>query len=289
MKSDGCSNISSRISGGQLGLGWISGITLWKSPVAVPMTPHRHSNIELIFCLKGELQYEIDGFGKVSVREGTGVAIPARTTHVLQGGADTPCIRLGLHVGSTMAAAPRRYGVFSSNDFSGFYAALKHMTARTFRLNTKTLDIVRELATLVSIPTLGSVERGIIRTLCSLTLYRVIDILSHPFTATGPNEMNEATKYIKEHFAEKLSIDDLARYMGYGRTQLFALFKQHTGLTPNEFIVRYRIRRAAEMIANGKPESAVAKAVGFSSTTYFRSVYRKYTGKEPITKTRSTE
>ena len=55
MRSDSYRNISARISDEQLGLGWISGITLWKSPVAVAMEPHRHPHIELIFCLKGEL------------------------------------------------------------------------------------------------------------------------------------------------------------------------------------------------------------------------------------------
>lgn len=281
MNSDGYSNISARVSEKQLGLGWICGITLWKSPVAVKMEPHRHSNIELIFCLKGELRYEVDGFGTVVVNEGTGVAIPARTTHVLQGGTDTPCVRLGLHIRSSMPAKSRRYGVFSANDFNDFHAKLKELSARTFRLNNKTLDTIKELSSLASIPSPNSVERGVIRTLCSLTLYRVVDILSHPLAATRPNEMDEAVQFIEDHFAEKFSLDALIRHMGYGRTQLFALFKQHTGLTPNEYLVRYRIRRATNLIAQGESDSAVAKSVGFSTTAYFRSVYRKYTGKYP--------
>ena len=67
--------------------------------------------------------------------------------------------------------------------------------------------------------------------------------------------------------------------MGYGRTRLFTLFKRHTGLTPNEYLVRLRIRKAREMAERGNADAAaVAKAVGFNDTSYFRSVYLRYTG-----------
>lgn len=283
MRSDSYRNISARISDEQLGLGWISGITLWKSPVAVAMKPHRHPHIELIFCLKGELTYEVDGFGSIVVSEGTGVVMPAHTTHVLRGGTDTPCVRMGLHIRSSMTAKSHRYGVFSSGDFSIFHAKLKDMSAQTFRLNTQALDAIKELSVRIAAAKPNSAERGILRTLCSLILYRVVDILSHPLAATGPAIMDEATRYIEDHFAEKLSIDGLVRRMGYGRTQLFALFKQHTGLTPNEYLVRYRVRKASEMFRQGKSVTEVAKAVGFSTTSYFRSVYLKYTGKSLLT------
>ena len=281
MRSDSYRNISARISDEQLGLGWISGITLWKSPVAVAMEPHRHPHIEPIFCLKGELTYEVDGFGSIVVSEGTGVIMPAHTTHVLRGGTDMPCVRIGLHIRSSMPAKSHRYGVFSSGDFGVFLAKLKDMSARTFRLNNQALDAIKELSARVATVRPNSAERGILRTLCSLILYRVIDILSHPLVATGPVIMDEATRYIEEHFAEKLSVDGLVRRMGYGRTQLFSLFKQHTGLTPNEYLVRYRVLKASEMIKRGKPVTEVSKAVGFSTPSYFRSVYLKYTGKKP--------
>jgi len=281
MKSDGYTNISARISDEQLGLGWISGITLWKSPVAVAMEPHRHPHIELIFCLKGELTYDVDGFGSIVVTEGTGVVMPAHTTHVLRGGTDTPCVRLGLHIRSSLPSRSHRYGVFSAGDFGVFHAKLREMSAKTFRLNNQALDVIKELSARVSSQNAGSAERGLIRTLCSLILYRVVDILSHPLVATSPLMMDEATRYIKEHFAERFSVDSLVRRMGYGRTQVFAMFKQHTGLTPNEYLVRYRIQKASEMIAAGKTTADIAKSVGFSSPAYFRSVYRKYTGKDP--------
>ena len=71
--------------------------------------------------------------------------------------------------------------------------------------------------------------------------------------------------------------------MGYGRTQLYNLFKKHTGLTPNEYLVRFRIATAQELLNQRTPIEDVASAVGFSSLRYFKQVFLKYTGQDPST------
>ena len=91
--------------------------------------------------------------------------------------------------------------------------------------------------------------------------------------------MDEAIRFLEENYAKKIGIDDLAQRMGYGKTRLFHLFKQHTGLTPNEYLVRYRIDKAKELIRNHSiPIRKIARATGFSTESYFRSVFKKYTG-----------
>lgn len=282
MKIDGYTNINAKISDAELGLGWISGITLWGTSKAVKMEPHRHSTIEMIFCLKGELTYDIEGHGSVTIGEGTCVIMPARTTHVLKGGTDAPCVRLGLHINGSLNANSRRYGVFSANDYSVFHAKIKSMTARPFRLTNRTLEIVRELVSNIASGESNSYIRGQTRTLASMILYRIIDTLSHPLPEVGISLMSEATRFIESHYNEKFNINDLVHRMGYGRTQVFNMFKNHTGLTPNEYLIRHRIRMAQKLINSGKTSAQVAKAVGFSSTSYFRSVFRKYTGSTPL-------
>ena len=91
--------------------------------------------------------------------------------------------------------------------------------------------------------------------------------------------MDSAVDFIARHYAEDLRLDDLVRCTGYGRTRLFALFKRHTGLSPNEYLVRLRIRKAQALAVRGNSNAAaVAKAVGFHDTSYFKKVYLRYTG-----------
>ena len=281
MKNDGYTHVSHKVSSDEIGLGWLTGITEWMTPKATHVHPHKHSHIELIFCLKGAMTYKISGHGSVTIREGSGVVMPADTVHVLEGETDAPCGRLGLHISRSMLPK-RRYEVFSPADFRAFHATLAKMSAHPFRLDTKLQSTVKEIVRLVRQDSISSPERGLLRALCCTVLFHVAETLSKPFAAPQPQMMDEAVKFLESHYSKKMTLDALMLHMGYGRTQLFHLFKQHTGLSPNEYLVRFRIKKAKDMLAGSdKPLAAIAKAVGFSSTSYFRSVFLKYEGRKP--------
>ena len=283
MGNYGYDNVSHRLGQDDIGLGWLTGKTEWNTPRAVSMKPHKHPHMELIFCLKGSLAYQISGCGQVTVGECAGVVIPANTIHVLKGGTDAPCQRLGLHVSHRMSPS-RKYAAFSPKDFSAFRATLSKMSAKPFRLDARLQSTVKELARLLGKGNLASSELGLLRALCCTILFWVADTLSKPLAAPEPQMMNEAVKFLETHFADKLTSDALVLHMGYGRTQLFHLFKQHTGLSPNEYLVRFRIKQAKAMLAHtSKPIAAIAKATGLASISYFNSVFLKYEGVNPKT------
>ena len=281
MKNDGYTHVSHKVSSGEIGLGWLTSITEWMSPKATHAHPHKHSHIELIFCLKGTMTYKVAGHGSVTIHEGSGIVMPANTVHVIEGETDAPCGRLGLHISRSMSPK-RRYAVFSPADFKSFHATLLEMAARPFRLDAKLQSTVKELVKIVRQDEISSPERGLLRALCCTILFHVAETLSKPFAAPRPQMMDEAVRYLESHYSKKMTLDALMLHMGYGRTQLFHLFKQHTGLSPNEYLVRFRIKKAKDMLVNSKkPLAAIAKDAGFSSTSYFRSVFLKYEGRKP--------
>lgn len=283
MENDGYLNVSHKIDPKDLGLGWLVGITQWMTPRAVAHHTHRHPHIELILCLKGTMTYKVDGHGSVTIREGCGMVMPANTDHGLAGGTDTPCERLGLHISSSMSYR-RRFSVFTPSDFEAFHATLSKMAVRPFRMDARLQSAIKELVRLVRIEKIPPAERGLVRALCCTILFYVADTLSKPLVAPQPQIMDEATRFLEAHFADKLTSDALILHMGYGRTQLFHLFKQHTGLSPNEYLVRFRIRKAKELLTHTRmPISDIAKATGFSSVSYFNKVFLKYAGSSPNT------
>lgn len=281
MKNDEYTHVSHKVSAGEIGLGWLTGITEWMTPKATHAHPHKHSHIELIFCLKGTMTYKVAGHGSVTIHEGSGIVMPANTVHVIEGETDAPCGRLGLHISRSLSPK-RRYAVFSPADFKSFHATLLKMSARPFRLDAKLQSTVKELVKIVRQDEISSPERGLLRALCCTILFHVAETLSKPFAAPRPQMMDEAVRYLESHYSKKMTLDALMLHMGYGRTQLFHLFKQHTGLSPNEYLVRFRIKKAKNMLVNSKkPLAAIAKDAGFSSTSYFRSVFMKYEGRKP--------
>ena len=279
MIKNGLEHVNGRLTSEQLGLSWISGITRWNTTKAVQTKPHKHPHMEVIFCLRGELAYWIEGHGSVSIHEGSGLVIPRATTHVLGGGTDSPCERIGLHVDPRSNRHPV-HSVFAPSDVKVLCKTLSGMPGVPFRTDTNLMTSIRELSGyLKRTDTLSSEELGFVRSLCCGILFRTVNILRKPLSALRTQMMDSAVEFLNHHYGDEFHIDDLVRFIGYGRTRLFTLFKRHTGLTPNESLVRLRIRKAKELVEKGVTNAAkVAKAVGFNDTTYFKNVYLRYTG-----------
>jgi len=81
--------------------------------------------------------------------------------------------------------------------------------------------------------------------------------------------------YIQEHFDEKITLADLARISGMGRSTVSTLFRRRFGMTPIAYITKMRYLAAEEMLKSS-PElsvSEIAKRCGFQSLSYF---YRNF-------------
>ncbi|PXV65912.1 signal transduction histidine kinase [Dysgonomonas alginatilytica] len=74
----------------------------------------------------------------------------------------------------------------------------------------------------------------------------------------------------------EFDINTLAREMAMGRSSLFAKFKILTGIGPNEFILNYKLKRAAFMLRNNTnlQINDVADEFGFSSARYFSRCFK---------------
>jgi transcriptional regulator GlxA family with amidase domain len=60
------------------------------------------------------------------------------------------------------------------------------------------------------------------------------------------------------------------------------LFKQHTGETPMNYIIRLRIDKAKQMLLRQQASTTqVALECGFTSLSHFSNVFKKLTGKSP--------
>lgn len=95
----------------------------------------------------------------------------------------------------------------------------------------------------------------------------------------------EMILYIEEHFAEKITLDDLAASVHISKSECCRCFKRTLNLTPVEFLMKYRISMAATMIQTNDEQadsfSNLAYAVGFNNASYFNKVFRMYLGCTP--------
>ncbi|BBH19103.1 AraC family transcriptional regulator [Paenibacillus baekrokdamisoli] len=96
-------------------------------------------------------------------------------------------------------------------------------------------------------------------------------------------QIKQAVRFLSYQFAKEISIDDLSQSLGYHRTHLSKMFKQYTGVSPMQFLLRVRIERAKELLS-GKillTIDQVATSVGYRDALYFSKQFRRATGYSP--------
>ena len=93
--------------------------------------------------------------------------------------------------------------------------------------------------------------------------------------------------YIREHYAEDLSLSQLSRLGGYSPSHLRELFREELGLSPVRYINRLRIDCACAHLHADIPIWRVAELVGFSNANYFSRIFRAEMGITPIEYKRS--
>lgn len=88
--------------------------------------------------------------------------------------------------------------------------------------------------------------------------------------------------FIANNFNNKISIDDIAEALELSSTYLSKKFKEETKHTFNDFLNKYRIQKALELMAIGDLKIyEIAEKVGFSEYKYFSQVFKNYMQSSP--------
>ena len=92
----------------------------------------------------------------------------------------------------------------------------------------------------------------------------------------------EMIDYIKNKYQEKISISDLSKDLAYSESMLNRKFKKEVHITFNEYLNRYRINKAIDLLKNSDYNiTEIAYMCGYSSAKYFARVFKKYLGMSP--------
>jgi transcriptional regulator GlxA family with amidase domain len=96
-------------------------------------------------------------------------------------------------------------------------------------------------------------------------------------------EILRSQEYIEQHYADKLTIEDLADLVALNRRTFERRFKAATRNTVIEYIQRVRVEAAKRAFeASRLNVSEVMYDVGYSDTKSFRDVFKKITGLTPV-------
>jgi two-component system response regulator YesN len=117
-------------------------------------------------------------------------------------------------------------------------------------------------------------------------IFRVMDNLMNRICAASNNlqVVDEATRYIREHFDKNLSLNDIAHAAYISPYYLSHIFKEHLNCTVIDYLTNVRIEEAKKLLRKkGLSIVSIAERIGYSDSGYFSKVFKKSEGVTPST------
>ena len=104
-----------------------------------------------------------------------------------------------------------------------------------------------------------------------------------PVEGIPEEKIQEAAKYICDHYHEQISLGEVADHVYMSQTYFSKRFKKVTGLNFREYLLSVRIRAADDLLVNTQQSvSEIAAVCGFGDANYFGDVFKRVMGVSPL-------
>ncbi|WP_368259448.1 AraC family transcriptional regulator [Enterococcus sp. 2201sp1_2201st1_C11_2201SCRN_220225] len=97
------------------------------------------------------------------------------------------------------------------------------------------------------------------------------------------DQLNVVFDLIENHYQESLTLEEVAKEVGFSPYYFTRFFKKNTGQTFGQFLTDYRVNQAKFILASEKiPMVEVAEKAGFASVKTFHHVFKEAVGISPL-------
>ncbi|MNI12601.1 HTH-type transcriptional regulator YesS [compost metagenome] len=121
-----------------------------------------------------------------------------------------------------------------------------------------------------------------LKTFVSDYLYSICCWIQEKRSGRSSNVIEQIQKFITENYAKNLAIAEIAAYVYLSQTYVSLLFKQETGETIYEYLMKVRIAKAKELLVDPRIKFyEVCELVGYTDPSYFSKLFKKMTGLTP--------
>jgi AraC-like DNA-binding protein len=123
------------------------------------------------------------------------------------------------------------------------------------------------------------VEEMVYRVLRREQFARMLRIAARQSSGTP---ISAALSFARAHYAEPLTVEDLARQAALSPSAFSRLFREVTGQAPYQFLKEYRLDRARELLLDGRSSvTEASRRVGYSNVSHFIREFRARYGATP--------
>ena len=106
---------------------------------------------------------------------------------------------------------------------------------------------------------------------------------SHPDHPSDPDwaVIRKMVGYIQSHYQEKIMLEEIASAGAVCRSKCCQLFREKLHSTPVNYVNRYRLEKACDLIRDGSSLTDAAFSAGFQGLSYFSELFKKAYGIKP--------
>lgn len=98
----------------------------------------------------------------------------------------------------------------------------------------------------------------------------------------SPSQLQQVTEYITQHSTQNISLLAMAEIVQMSPFYFSRLFKQSTGSTPHQYLLRYRTFHAKQLLKTTNLSiAAIADRVGFADQSHLNRHFKRYMGMPP--------
>ncbi len=256
--------------------------------VSIPQ--HRHDFFEIVTVLSGTATHVTGGFHH-RIETGDILIIGGARRHGYEN-SESLCITNILVDFDIMNRLARRL-----NGMAGFHTLFTVECSRHtspdypshLRLQGGDLEQMKEMMEFLDLETQRS--EGGASMLAEAYLTLIAGLLSRCYGKTGSigaprpeGKLKPLLNWIEKELQQPIGIDDLARNAGMSRRVLQRRFRVEFGITPSEYLLKARIRKASQILRDPTIDARiieVAERCGFEDSNYFSRCFRKIMGRSP--------
>lgn len=112
--------------------------------------------------------------------------------------------------------------------------------------------------------------------------YTSAGFFKEPLQGLTQQQMRRVIDFVQAHLDQNLSLEALAQQAGFSAYHFARLFRQTTGESPHQFVMRHRIERAQHLLKERDMSLArVALESGFANQSHFTHAFKRHLGLTP--------
>lgn len=96
-------------------------------------------------------------------------------------------------------------------------------------------------------------------------------------------KLGKVVQYMKMNFYKPITVEELSNLSGYSVSHFRRIFVNGLGVSPQEYMLNYKIKKAKELLADedGKSIEEISNILGMCNCSYFCKMFKKKTGMSP--------